>query len=76
MLKNIVLIPVHATPWDTERELDELYEVFLVVKDKWKTDVSGIINRVTIRFKGLRTIYSHYATQSPLRAAIQPESAA
>ncbi|KAM6929067.1 deoxyribonuclease-1-like [Lycodopsis pacificus] len=38
VLKNIVLIPVHATPWDTERELDELYEVFLVVKDKWKTD--------------------------------------
>ncbi|KAK9514817.1 hypothetical protein VZT92_025504 [Zoarces viviparus] len=38
VLKNIVLIPVHSTPRDTERELDELYEVFLVVKDKWKTD--------------------------------------
>ncbi|XP_075948426.1 deoxyribonuclease-1-like [Anarhichas minor] len=38
VLKNVVLIPVHATPWDAERELDELYEVFLVVKDKWKTD--------------------------------------
>ncbi|XP_068585706.1 deoxyribonuclease-1-like isoform X1 [Cebidichthys violaceus] len=38
VLKNIVLIPVHAAPWDTEKELDELYEVFLVVKDKWKTD--------------------------------------
>ncbi|XP_059188957.1 deoxyribonuclease-1-like [Centropristis striata] len=38
VLKDIVLIPVHTKPWDSERELDELYEVFLVVKDKWKTD--------------------------------------
>lgn len=43
VLKDIVLIPVHTQPWDSERELDELYEVFLVVKDKWKTDVSCII---------------------------------
>ncbi|XP_070765917.1 deoxyribonuclease-1-like [Enoplosus armatus] len=38
VLKDIVLIPVHTKPWDSEKELDELYEVFLVVKDKWKTD--------------------------------------
>lgn len=38
VLKDIVLIPVHTTPWDTERELDELYEVFLVARQKWKTD--------------------------------------
>ncbi|XP_068996874.1 deoxyribonuclease-1-like [Embiotoca jacksoni] len=38
VLKDIVLIPVHTTPWDSERELDELYEVFLQVRDKWKTD--------------------------------------
>ncbi|XP_047457438.1 deoxyribonuclease-1-like [Mugil cephalus] len=38
VLKNIVLVPVHITRWDSERELDELYEVFLAVKDKWKTD--------------------------------------
>ncbi|XP_037630122.1 deoxyribonuclease-1-like [Sebastes umbrosus] len=38
VLQDIVLIPVHTKPWDSERELDELYEVFLVVKDKWKTD--------------------------------------
>ncbi|KAM6982494.1 deoxyribonuclease-1-like [Tautogolabrus adspersus] len=38
VLKNIVLIPVHTRAWDSEKELDELYEVFLVVKDKWKTD--------------------------------------
>lgn len=43
VLKDIVLIPVHTAPWDSERELDELYEVFLVVKDKWKTDVSCVI---------------------------------
>lgn len=38
VLKDIVLIPVHTTPLDSEKELDELYEVFLVVKHKWKTD--------------------------------------
>ncbi|XP_027144470.1 deoxyribonuclease-1 isoform X1 [Larimichthys crocea] len=38
VLKDIVLIPVHTKPWDSEKELDELYDVFLVVKDKWKTD--------------------------------------
>ncbi|XP_054464406.1 deoxyribonuclease-1-like [Anoplopoma fimbria] len=38
VLKDIVLIPVHASPLHTERELDELYDVFLVVRDKWKTD--------------------------------------
>ncbi|CAN9515501.1 unnamed protein product [Ophioblennius macclurei] len=38
VLKEIVLIPVHTRPQDTEKELDELYEVFLAVKNKWKTD--------------------------------------
>ncbi|XP_078026077.1 deoxyribonuclease-1-like [Epinephelus lanceolatus] len=38
VLKDIVLIPVHTKPWDSEKELDELYDVVLVVKDKWKTN--------------------------------------
>ncbi|XP_017265043.1 deoxyribonuclease-1 [Kryptolebias marmoratus] len=38
VLKDLVLIPVHATPRHSERELDELYDVLLVVRDKWKTD--------------------------------------
>ncbi|XP_076022987.1 deoxyribonuclease 1 like 4, tandem duplicate 1 [Genypterus blacodes] len=38
VLKDVVLIPVHTKPNDSEKELDELYEVFLAVKDKWKTD--------------------------------------
>ncbi|XP_012717708.2 deoxyribonuclease-1-like 1 [Fundulus heteroclitus] len=38
VLKDLVLIPVRATPNDSEKELDELYEVFLAVRDKWKTD--------------------------------------
>lgn len=44
VLKNLVLIPVRISPDDTEKELDELYEVFLFVKDKWKTDVSPSIS--------------------------------
>ncbi|XP_061622717.1 deoxyribonuclease-1-like [Phyllopteryx taeniolatus] len=38
VLSDIVLIPVRTTQWETEKELDELYDVFLAVKDKWKTD--------------------------------------
>lgn len=38
VLKDIVLIPVHTTPWDSKKELDELYEVFLAARQKWKTD--------------------------------------
>uniref|UniRef100_A0A3Q1EWE3 Deoxyribonuclease 1 like 4, tandem duplicate 1 n=1 Tax=Acanthochromis polyacanthus TaxID=80966 RepID=A0A3Q1EWE3_9TELE len=38
VMKDLVLIPVHTTPWDSEKELDELYEVFLVARHKWKTD--------------------------------------
>ncbi|XP_050950279.1 deoxyribonuclease 1 like 4, tandem duplicate 2 [Labeo rohita] len=37
-LKDLVLIPVHTKPKDSQKELDELYDVFLEVKDKWKTD--------------------------------------
>ncbi|XP_042262610.1 deoxyribonuclease 1 like 4, tandem duplicate 1 [Thunnus maccoyii] len=37
-LKDLVLIPVHTKPEDSEVELDELYDVFLNVKKKWKTD--------------------------------------
>lgn len=39
-LKDLVLIPVHTKPKDSQKELDELYDVFLHVKDKWETDVS------------------------------------
>ncbi|KAG9339667.1 hypothetical protein JZ751_023313 [Albula glossodonta] len=38
VLRDLVLIPVHTKPQDSERELDELYEVFQAVKRKWKTD--------------------------------------
>uniref|UniRef100_A0A9R1SK55 Deoxyribonuclease 1 like 4, tandem duplicate 2 n=2 Tax=Cyprinus carpio TaxID=7962 RepID=A0A9R1SK55_CYPCA len=37
-LKDLVLIPVHTKPKDSQKELDELYDVFLHVKDKWETD--------------------------------------
>ncbi|KAG7226654.1 hypothetical protein INR49_001824 [Caranx melampygus] len=38
VLKDLVMIPVHTKPSDSEKELDELYQVFLQVKKKWKTD--------------------------------------
>uniref|UniRef100_A0A665X9W0 Deoxyribonuclease n=1 Tax=Echeneis naucrates TaxID=173247 RepID=A0A665X9W0_ECHNA len=38
VLKDLVMIPVHTKPDDSEKELDELYDVFLQVKQKWRTD--------------------------------------
>ncbi|MBN3305830.1 deoxyribonuclease gamma [Amia ocellicauda] len=38
VLKDLVLIPVHTKPEDSEKELDELYDVFEIVKKKWDTD--------------------------------------
>ncbi|KAL3974603.1 olfactory receptor [Sarotherodon galilaeus] len=38
VLRDIMLIPVRTAPNDSKKELDELYDVFLVVKEKWKTD--------------------------------------
>ncbi|XP_068450693.1 deoxyribonuclease 1 like 4, tandem duplicate 1 [Clinocottus analis] len=38
VLKDLVMIPVHTKPEDSEKELDELYDVFQHVKDKWRTD--------------------------------------
>ncbi|XP_053725057.1 deoxyribonuclease 1 like 4, tandem duplicate 1 [Synchiropus splendidus] len=38
VLKDLVLIPVHTKPDDSDKELDELYDVFLHVKEKWRTD--------------------------------------
>ncbi|XP_078517998.1 deoxyribonuclease gamma-like [Lissotriton helveticus] len=36
-LKNFALIPVHTTPTDSVKEIDELYDVYLAVKEKWNT---------------------------------------
>ncbi|XP_076864814.1 deoxyribonuclease 1 like 4, tandem duplicate 1 isoform X2 [Brachyhypopomus gauderio] len=38
VVKDLVLIPVHTKPEDSEKEIDELYDVVQVVKKKWKTD--------------------------------------
>ncbi|XP_026876002.2 deoxyribonuclease gamma-like [Electrophorus electricus] len=38
VVKDLVMIPVHTKPDDSEKELDELYDVVQVVKQKWKTD--------------------------------------
>ena len=34
-----MLIAVHIKPEDAEKELDELYDVFRSVREKWKTEV-------------------------------------
>ncbi|XP_059184089.1 deoxyribonuclease-1-like [Centropristis striata] len=38
VLKDLVMIPVHTKPDDSDKELDELYDVFQHVKKKWRTD--------------------------------------
>ena len=41
VLSDLVLIPVHTQPTDSQKELDELYDVVEVVREKWETDVSA-----------------------------------
>ncbi|XP_038162710.1 deoxyribonuclease gamma-like [Cyprinodon tularosa] len=38
VLKDLVIIPVHTKPEDSDKELDKLYDVFVHVKKKWRTD--------------------------------------
>ncbi|MED6245548.1 hypothetical protein ATANTOWER_004617, partial [Ataeniobius toweri] len=38
VLEDLVMIPVHTKPEDAEKELDKLYDVFLHIKESWKTD--------------------------------------
>ncbi|XP_062316780.1 deoxyribonuclease-1-like isoform X7 [Osmerus eperlanus] len=38
VMNDLVLMPVHTKPVGAEKELDELYDVFLDVKRKWGTD--------------------------------------
>ncbi|KTF74097.1 hypothetical protein cypCar_00033470 [Cyprinus carpio] len=38
VLEDLVLIAVHIKPEDAEKELDELYDVFRSVTEKWKTE--------------------------------------
>uniref|UniRef100_A0A1A7WQV9 Deoxyribonuclease n=1 Tax=Iconisemion striatum TaxID=60296 RepID=A0A1A7WQV9_9TELE len=37
-VKDLVLIPVHTKPEDSTKELDELYDVVMAVREKWNTD--------------------------------------
>ncbi|KAK3536484.1 hypothetical protein QTP86_013815, partial [Hemibagrus guttatus] len=38
MIKDLVLIPVHTKPQDSQKEIDELYDVCMAVTQKWKTN--------------------------------------
>uniref|UniRef100_A0A4W4HJE4 Endonuclease/exonuclease/phosphatase domain-containing protein n=1 Tax=Electrophorus electricus TaxID=8005 RepID=A0A4W4HJE4_ELEEL len=40
VLTDFVLIPVHTKPHDSVKELDELYDVCMAVREKWNIDVS------------------------------------
>ncbi|XP_054906158.1 deoxyribonuclease-1-like [Poeciliopsis prolifica] len=43
VLKDLVMIPVHTQTEDSENELDELYDLFIHVKKKWRTDSRTIL---------------------------------
>uniref|UniRef100_A0A3Q4BG35 Endonuclease/exonuclease/phosphatase domain-containing protein n=1 Tax=Mola mola TaxID=94237 RepID=A0A3Q4BG35_MOLML len=38
VVKDLVLIPVHTTPNDSQKELDELHDVVDAIRRKWRTD--------------------------------------
>lgn len=37
--KEFVLIPQHTTPSNATKEIDELYDVFVDIKERWKIEV-------------------------------------
>lgn len=42
VLPSVVLVPLHTTPKDVEKELNALYDVFLDVSQRWQNEV-GVI---------------------------------
>lgn len=38
ILPNVVLVPLHTTPKDVEKELNALYDVFLDVSQRWQNE--------------------------------------
>ncbi|XP_043977080.1 deoxyribonuclease-1-like [Gambusia affinis] len=38
VLEDLVMIPVHTKPDDAVKELDELYDLFIHIKEKWRTN--------------------------------------
>ncbi len=43
VVKDLVLIPVHTKPEDSQKELDELHDVVDAVRKKWRTNVGLIV---------------------------------
>lgn len=39
MVREFAIIPLHTTPDTAVREIDELYDVYLDVKQHWKIEV-------------------------------------
>lgn len=39
VLPSLVLVPLHTTPKDVEKELNALYNVFLDVSQRWQSKV-------------------------------------
>ncbi|KAK2861650.1 hypothetical protein Q5P01_001183 [Channa striata] len=61
VMEDLVLIPVHTKPEGSEKELDELYQVFEHVRKKWHTDnimILGDFNAggASVSKKGMKKI--------------------
>lgn len=39
VIGKFVLIPMHTSPTNATKEIDELYDVFQDVRQRWKTEV-------------------------------------
>ncbi|XP_031220388.1 deoxyribonuclease-1-like 1 isoform X3 [Mastomys coucha] len=85
MLPSVVLVPLHTTPKDVEKELNALYDVFLDVSQRWQNenvillgdfnaDCASLtkkrLNSLLLRTKALR-ISDHYPVEVELSQATQ-----
>ncbi|RXM30129.1 Deoxyribonuclease-1-like 1, partial [Acipenser ruthenus] len=74
VLKDLVLIPVRANPQDSLKEIDELYDVFQAVKEKWKTDALNVSDHypVEVELKSEDQIKSSPGTE-PGSREVEPK---
>lgn len=48
VVKDLVLIPVHTKPEDSQKELDELHDVVDAIRKKWRTNVGLIVTNTRV----------------------------
>lgn len=69
VLPSVVLVPLHTTPKDVEKELNALYDVFLDVSQRWQNEVG------VIAFMGEGMVQLPFGKTQQLLSSLECDSA-